>query len=77
MGMVDSVLACCPNCGAVLSFQSKAGECSLQEFSADAVPANIAVDIEGDVLACDECLKVWRITTQQMPPMVKMYLVKF
>ena len=77
MGMFDSVRAYCPDCGAMLSFQSKVGECSLQEFSADAVPANIAVDIEGDVLACDKCLKVWRITTQQVPPTVKMYLVKF
>jgi hypothetical protein len=46
MGMYDTVFAPCPECGKLLQFQSKAGECLLKEYSHKNVPIGIATDLE-------------------------------
>lgn len=55
MGMFDSVYAKCPKCKADVEFQSKAGECVLERFWVDSVPPAIAVDLDGETVACQFC----------------------
>lgn len=55
MGCFDEVVFKCPNCGTVLRAQSKAGECHLNAYLAQSVPAAIAVDVDGDIETCPEC----------------------
>jgi len=75
MGMFDSVIIFCPECGKQLEFQSKAGECMLQQYDASDVPANIAVDILNTRVDCD-CGLSYTITTLQIPSRVTMFLRK-
>ena len=53
MGTFDSVLARCPECGAEVEFQSKAGECRLRRYHASSVPMEIAADIDGTSVRCE------------------------
>jgi hypothetical protein len=55
MGMFDKIIFTCPNCQNPIEEQSKAGKCSLYEFSADAVPMAIAGDILHNAVRCDNC----------------------
>ena len=52
MGMFDSVFVECPDCGAQVEFQSKAGVCELKRYHYKSVPGAIAEDIHGDVETC-------------------------
>ena len=70
MGMFDSLLVNCPQCGNQIEFQSKAGECSLAEYSIFNVPPEVALDCSKDVEICSKCgelvkLHVQSITTVQ------------
>lgn len=62
MGMFDSVVAYC-ECGGVIKWQSKAGECLLKEYPMNRVPAKIAYDINGDISYCNKCGKRVSINT--------------
>lgn len=44
MGLYDTILFPCPNCGHQMEAQSKSGPCALSRFSHDHVPASIAAD---------------------------------
>lgn len=55
MGMFDSVMVPCPKCTKLVEFQSKAGECNLSKYHVNSVPAEIAVDINGDTENCENC----------------------
>lgn len=55
MGMYDSVWASCPKCATNVEFQSKAGACTLAYYTLDAVPVEIAHDINGDSERCTAC----------------------
>ncbi len=48
MGMFDTVFAPCPECGKLLGFQSKEGECDLKKYKHTSVPAEIAADLTGE-----------------------------
>lgn len=74
MGMFDSVWFKCPKCGNQVEKQSKAGECVLKNISPDDVPVDIAVDINGDILCCEECDKTFTIFVwpERVPQTVKM-----
>lgn len=54
MGMFDRIWFTCPNCGNQIEEQSKAGKCALTDFDASAVPPEIAVSIEDDVIYCTD-----------------------
>lgn len=54
MGVFDSVIARCPDCGGPIEYQSKAGDCLLREYSLWDVPAEIAADIDGDIGRCPQ-----------------------
>ncbi len=55
MGMFDRVFISCPSCGVQNEVQSKAGKCALDTYWQESVPLNIAIDIEGTVVTCDNC----------------------
>lgn len=53
MGCFDEVRFLCPDCGEGLYAQSKAGECNMSTFPQEAVPLEIAGDVNGDVEVCE------------------------
>lgn len=55
MGMYDSVIAKCAQCGHEVEFQSKSGECRLHTFPASAVPVAVATGCIGDIEKCPDC----------------------
>lgn len=59
MGMYDVVQFSCPNCNSMIEVQSKAGGCTLTHFDCLAVPREIAMDIEGEVVACADCKRTY------------------
>lgn len=61
MGMFDSVWATCPNCKNAVEFQSKAGECELNDYSMRSVPPEIARDLIRDSNTCSKCGIVVRL----------------
>ena len=44
MGMFDTIIFHCPECGSRIEAQSKSGECLLREYYCTAVPADVAAD---------------------------------
>ena len=66
MGMFDSVIAKCPDCGGRVEFQSKAGDCSLAEYTPDNVPLKIMADIDGEVSSCQKCGRVLKFRIQKV-----------
>ena len=62
MGMFDSLYVNCPECGNIVEFQSKVGDCSLRSYDKENVPMNIAIDLAGAVALC-ECGKAVEIST--------------
>lgn len=55
MGMYDTAIAKCPHCKGRVEFQSKAGNCTLTDYSFDDLPAVIAADIDGATAECPAC----------------------
>ena len=70
MGMFDTVLVPCSECGNTVEFQSKAGDCSLSTFSLTDVPVVIARDLHGVVKRCNDCSSLVRIIISPKPPEV-------
>ncbi len=60
MGMFDRVWAKC-QCGTNVEFQTKAGECSLHDYSIDNAPDKIKADIIGEAESCSNCGKILTI----------------
>lgn len=54
MGMFDTVYAHC-ECGELVEFQSKAGDCNLASYGSGEVPTEIAKDLEGTYETCKSC----------------------
>lgn len=65
MGMFDSVMFDCPNCGREIEAQSKSGECTLARYSPDDVPLDVAADIDRHAPFKCECGKSWRLVTKE------------
>lgn len=55
MGMFDSVWVQCPECGADIEFQSKAGGCTLANLRLDNASPEVLLDIKGDTGRCPVC----------------------
>ena len=59
MGMYDTIHFRCPNCTELNFYQSKLGECSLQEFTINEAPLLIIADLHDeaakDRLYCEHC----------------------
>ena len=61
MGMFDSLYVSCPECGDIVEFQSKAGDCNLISYEKTNVPIAIAIDLDGKVVLC-KCGKAVEIS---------------
>ena len=55
MGMFDSVMFRCPECGNRIEQQSKAGDCLLHTFESHEVPLGIADSVAGNLIYCENC----------------------
>ena len=55
MGMFDTVLVRCPECGRINDFQTKSGDCTLASYNTRSVPVDIAKAIDGRTVDCEEC----------------------
>lgn len=55
MGMFDSVDVQCPKCESMIEFQSKAGECLLNNYSLYNAPPEVLEDISRDIEVCPNC----------------------
>ena len=77
MGMFDSVYFKCPHCGKDTEVQSKAGDCTLDNFWQNRVPPQIAIDLEGDEESCRLCKESFKIVSLNKPTDVIMRAVKY
>lgn len=64
MGMFDRVFANCPNCARQLEFQSKGGQCQLNEYDAEHVPIDVAGGMSWDTEECI-CGKTVKLTVPE------------
>ncbi len=72
MGVFDSVYANCRICHRQVEFQSKAAmQPSLRNLRSDAVPPEIAEDLNGAVVGC-KCGNVVKLSIPGQTPFVKM-----
>lgn len=56
MGMYDSVVVPCNGCKEDnIEFQTKVSACALRDFSADSVPMEIALALDGKSESCRTC----------------------
>ena len=63
MGMFDSLIVQCPECGKDIDFQSKAGDCVLEVYGLDNCPASILGDLANESETC-ECGRVVTMKVQ-------------
>jgi len=63
MGMFDSLIVKCPDCGEEVEFQSKAGECMLACYSLDDCPPGILGDLDNVSEKC-QCGKFVTLKVQ-------------
>lgn len=67
MSLYDRVIFRCPNCRSRLEKRTKAGECHLLTFDQDFVPVEIAGDINGQTITCNNCDQTHKITITYKP----------
>jgi len=72
MGLYNEVNFICPDCGAVITEQTKSGGCSMQSFPAQAVPIEEVRGLDFDVF-CDGCESTFNVMVMQ--PRVALALV--
>lgn len=61
MGLYDSVIVNCPKCGEGHFFQSKSGECFLENYTLENCPDNVLADVNRHSpydCDCGTCIKV-------------------
>ena len=61
MGMFDSVMVPCPNCGTTNEFQSKGGDCVLATYSLEDAPFNVLGDVNRWPVSCRRCGTGYRV----------------
>lgn len=72
MGVYDTVSFDCKECGERLSAQSKAGPCSLKDYSSDKVPLSIAMSLKVTTETCHNCGTENTLTLPEIPSSIKM-----
>lgn len=75
MGMFDSLRVPCPKCGKELEYQSKSGECSLNNYTEKNLTPEVAIGIDGDIVNCEFCETNVKLVCK-IPRKVEMRLVK-
>ena len=68
MGMFDSVIVQCPNCGKGMEFQSKAGDCDLISYTLESAPSEILMDIMNDPQFHQACGQWVALVDPAFPP---------
>lgn len=76
MGCYDSVIDECA-CGAKLEWQSKAYKCDLLKYSPHAVEPAVAIDLNGEILECEDCSRRYKLTAPQMPKSIHMIVTAY
>jgi len=61
MGMFDSLIVSCPDCGHHIEFQSKSGPCELRIYREDNLPTDVAIGMNGDINNCKNCKKIVKL----------------
>lgn len=55
MSCFDTIRIRCPKCGEIVEFQTKIGNCWMEEYNQSRVPILLAAAIDGDVEKCPNC----------------------
>ena len=55
MGLFDSVTVPCPDCGTYNDFQSKGGDCMMDTYTLEDVPADVLLDVNRHPVSCRSC----------------------
>jgi len=56
MGMFDTVMVACPQCGEQSEFQSKGGDCTLETYTLDDAPDDVLLDVNRHApTRCSKC----------------------
>ncbi len=78
MGMFDRVIIKCPNCNEDLEFQSKAGECFLNDYNLKNIPWNISLDLNKKIILCPKCSKniIFELINLPSKPKIKLKVTK-
>lgn len=62
MGLYDTVMVPCPDCGHKEEFQSKSGECILSYFELEDCPFDVMIDINRhSPYTCHECRTMFQV----------------
>ena len=62
MGCYDMVMVPCPKCGIEEQFQSKGGDCLLQEYSLADCPEDVLADVNRHAPAtCGKCGTMFKV----------------
>lgn len=64
MGCFDSVWVNCRRCDTPIEWQSKAGDCALDNYSIHQLPVEIAGDLANESSSCEKCGTVHTIRVQ-------------
>ena len=64
MGMFDTVMVPCPQCGTKNEFQSKGGECKLAVYDLEDVPVDVLSDANRYPNSCSKCGIPYKIVIQ-------------
>ena len=72
--MFDKIFLKCPNCKGTLEFQSKGGECMLDEYEEGNVSWDVILPVNGEIVRCLKCLKNIRLKIVNLPPKPKIKL---
>lgn len=68
MGLFDTLILYCPNCGKAQAYQSKAGDCGLNTYYFEDAPMEILKDIEEDDWTdCISCQTRFKIKLVHKP----------
>jgi phage FluMu protein Com len=60
VGMYDTVLVPCPTCEELAEFQSKSGDCKLEEFTLDEAPDVVLLDVNRHApTRCQKCKTIF------------------
>lgn len=66
MGMFDSIMVPCPTCGKKAEYQSKGGDCNLDEYTLHNAPLRVLADADrhGASRECSDCGAYFQIVPE-------------
>ena len=69
MGMFDNIWVSCPHCNERTNLQSKAGDCTLEEYELDNAPLSVMGDLSvgGGYRICTKCDREIRVVANGRP----------